>query len=175
MKKLGEWTETSPKKLEHVFKGHTGTMGAYLLSAVDVYSRWAMDEPERPDMRLHEYPGIKAFWKGADPARSVQGTSDIYDQSEKVGQIYGSIRFMAVQGKIEEMEALVAESAVMLKHLPLLNQAKAGMALIRKELNQLDNNRVLLPEVKREKRNELNQKINDIGNTVSKVTSPDFQ
>lgn len=174
MKKLGEWTGTSPKKLEHIFKGHTGTMGAYMLSSVDYFSRWGMDTPDRPEMRMNEYPVIKSFWKGDGPARSVQGMTDLYDRMGEVGEIYSSIKFLAQQGKLEEARKLAEENRGSLRYRTMLNKASRSLSDMRKQQQAIYNSRVMSPSTKRDRLDDIQIRMNKLANRVSEATEGAF-
>jgi len=174
MKKLGEWTGTSPKKLEHIFKGHTGTMGAYMLSSVDYFSRWGMDTPDRPEMRMNEYPVIKSFWKGDGPARSVQGMTDLYDRMGEVGEIYSSIKFLAQQGKLEEARKLAEENRGSLRYRTMLNKASRSLSDMRKQQQAIYNSRVMSPSTKRDRLDDIQIRMNKLAKRVSEATEGAF-
>jgi len=174
MKQLGAWTGTSPKKLEHIYKGHTGTMGAYMLSSIDYFSRWGMDTPERPEMKISDYPVIRSFWKGDGPARSVQGITDLYDRLSEVGEIYSSVRFLATQGLVDDAKVLVGENKDKLGYMKLLSEASAALSLLRKDQQEIYNSRVLLPQEKRKQLDDIQVKMNVIAKAVSDVTKEAF-
>jgi len=57
---LGEKLGVSPMKIDHIFKGYTGTMGMYLVDIMDTMFELFSDNP-RPAKRFEQMPVIKRF------------------------------------------------------------------------------------------------------------------
>jgi hypothetical protein len=64
-KGLGEAFNVSPLKIEHVLNGYSGTMGSYLLTAVDSAYKMATGKPIMLDWRSDEIPVIGTLFQDA--------------------------------------------------------------------------------------------------------------
>lgn len=77
-KGLGETFNVSPLKIEHILNGYSGTMGSYLLSAVDSAYKMVNGIPIMMDWRSNEIPVIGALFQSADASTGqMQRWSDL--------------------------------------------------------------------------------------------------
>jgi len=51
----------SPLEIDNLWRGYTGTIGAWIANATDAYSREFLDMPDRPVSRLDEKPAVGAL------------------------------------------------------------------------------------------------------------------
>ena len=58
--KIGETLGVSPMKIDHIYKGYTGTMGMYLVDTLDTVFDLFSDNP-RPAKRFEQMPVLKRF------------------------------------------------------------------------------------------------------------------
>jgi hypothetical protein len=136
MRELGEFTGMSPKKLEHVYNGYFGTMGAYALSVADMLYRGVSGAPDKPSLRADDIPVVKSFYRSA-PARSTQWHTDMYDRLKEVDQIYRTINSYKKEGKLADAKQLATEHKGMLRYRKHLTAAQKKIGDIRKTVDQI--------------------------------------
>lgn len=153
MREIGEATNLSPKMLDHIIQGYTGSLGAYVMGATNIMMRGMQDNGETASMRLDEMPVIKSLLRGYgdDPAKSTQFSEDFYRMMTQVNQISSTINSYRKQGRIEDAQELQAENRDKLSQLK-------GLTATQTELRQLNNrielvriDRILTAEQKRER------------------------
>lgn len=153
MREVGEATNLSPKMLDHIIQGYTGSLGAYVMGATNILMRGMQDNGETASMRLDEMPVIKSLLRGYgdDPAKSTQFSEDFYRMMTQVNQINSTINSYRKQGRIEDAQELQAENRDMLSQ-------RKGLTATQTELRQLNNrielvriDRILTAEQKRER------------------------
>lgn len=153
MREIGETTNLSPKMLDHIIQGYTGSLGAYVMGATNILMRGMQDNGETASMRLDEMPVIKSLVRGYgdDPAKSTQFSEDFYRIMQQVNQIQSTINSYRKQGRTEDAQELQEENR------DKLSQRK-GLTATQKELRQLNNrielvriDRILTAEQKRER------------------------
>tara|TARA_R110000823_G_scaffold2744_1_gene11015 strand:- start:650 stop:9142 length:8493 start_codon:yes stop_codon:yes gene_type:complete len=89
------------KKIDHLFRGYTGTLGSYALMAADGVMRSAAGMPERPTRRLDQYPVLGRF------IQEQQGTGPVasfYDVYNEVQQYANQMSRYEKQGRLNEMD-----------------------------------------------------------------------
>ena len=82
---IGNKTGLSPKRIEHLWNGYTGTMGAYALDTVDWLVRSVEGTPDRPELAWSEMPLAKAFYRGDSPPKNTRYTTEFYDLAGEGG------------------------------------------------------------------------------------------
>lgn len=75
----GNATGLSAKRLEHLWSGYTGGLGAYVLDAADWAVRQGTDAPERPEAALRDFPLVGRFARGANPPASTRYVTEFYE------------------------------------------------------------------------------------------------
>jgi hypothetical protein len=136
MRELGEFTGMSPKKLQHVYNGYFGTMGAYALSAADMLYRGVSGAPDKPSLRADDIPVLRSFYRSA-PARSTQWHTDMYDRLREVDQIYRTINSYKKEGKLADAKQLATENKEMLRYRKQLTAAQKQIGDIRKTVDSI--------------------------------------
>lgn len=174
MVQLGKALGMSPKKLEHLWEGYTGTMGAYALGLADIATRKAIDTPDQPSWRASDLPVIKSFYKGDDPARSTQYVTDLYDRLSEANELYRTMRAYKAEGLIDEAREIQAEGKDKMRYRSMLNKASKELSGLRKERDKIMRNRLLKPEAKRNRINSINEKITRIAERASARTEGTF-
>jgi len=141
----------SPKKLEHLVYGYTGTVGMWALSAVDLATRKLADYPPSPTPRFDDLPFIKSLYRGSidTPARSSQWVEDVYDGAELYRHLRGSIKALQQSERYEELDAFVAKHEGELDVSKPLERATRILGKIRKDVEAVSRNRDMTPEQKR--------------------------
>lgn len=176
MREVGQATGLSPKMLDHIVQGYTGTLGAYVMGASNILVRGVQDNGETPSMRLDEMPVIKALVRGYgdDPAKSTQFSEDFYRLMQQVNQINSTVNSYQKQGRTEEAQQLKEE------HKDKLAQRKR-MTATQTQLRQLNNqielvrlDRTLTAEQKRERIDRFMAKRNTLTQQAVERINPYF-
>jgi len=85
-KLVGRLFKISPMKVDHIWRGYTGTVGANVLSGIEAVARsvGALPESKREARRWAEAPFINAFT--AIPYKGSESLSRFYDVSEETAK-----------------------------------------------------------------------------------------
>ncbi|GKW34871.1 hypothetical protein PEC730217_36510 [Pectobacterium carotovorum subsp. carotovorum] len=174
MREIGGAANLSPKMLDHIITGYTGTLGSYILGATNIIMRNMGDSGTSPSLRLDEMPVIKAFARGADPAKSTQFTEDFYRMMTEANQINSTINSYRKQGRQDEANELLQDNR------EKLSQRKAFTAT-QKQVKQLNDqieltriDRILTADQKRERIDRLMAKRNILVQQTVKRVHPYF-
>lgn len=175
-KLVGNETELSPKRLEHLWNGYTAGLGGYVLDASDAIVRKLQDAPTRPEMALREMPISGRFLRGGSPALTkYQG--EFYELLRNTEQIEQTVKEYTVAGRQAEADKLAAENAELLGERVKSKQAKGGfmfakpkalrkvrsqLSEIREEIEGIATDRSLSAQEKRSKIDSLTAKRNRI-------------
>lgn len=81
----------SAKRIQHLWQGYTGGMGAYVLDASDWVVRQLDDAPVRPTVALRDFPVMGRFLRGDTPAPS-KAVGEFYDRLSRAEQVEGTIK-----------------------------------------------------------------------------------
>lgn len=102
---VGTNTNTNPLKIEHIIKGYTGTIGSYVLGAVDAVMRTpaltgdkSIEMPSRP---IFEYPIMKRFF---NTAHNSGAKEDVYELLAEIKKTVNTLGKLAEDGRMAEYE-----------------------------------------------------------------------
>ena len=105
---VGNELNISPMKVDHVMYGYLGTIGAYVLDAVDHVMKSNLatgtNESVLPAKKITEYPVIKRFF-AQEFGSGLQ--EDFYRVNREVNKIVGSINKLSREGRLDELEAMI--------------------------------------------------------------------
>jgi hypothetical protein len=156
---LGKELGMSPIKLEHAYKGYTGTMGMYVSDLFDAMINEYSDIP-KPDKRFEQTPVLKRFL--ADP--EARGTiSAYYRLKDEVDEVVRTVNLLKGQGgeelgqyweKNQKLYAIrsymsslnqtmksLSDRATLIRASDMSGEQKRDMLLeITKQQNELTNN-----------------------------------
>ena len=116
----------SPKQLEHLWRGYTGGMGMYLVSAADWVTRMLTDAPEPPEKALRDFPGIGAIYRGGGESYSSQGVDEFYSLREQAKTQSDRIKTALESGEEARAKRLEAEWGWLVGDRQGSKRAKAG-------------------------------------------------
>ena len=94
---IGNKTGLSPKRIEHLWNGYTGTMGAYALDTVDWLVRSGGGHAGSAELAWSEMPLAKAFYRGDCRQRIPVTRPSSMTLREKADQVSGTIRRLPCQ------------------------------------------------------------------------------
>jgi hypothetical protein len=125
---LGAATGLSPLKLDHIYKGYTGTMGTYLSDLIDTGLNQFSDAP-KASKRFEQMPVIKRFM--ADPEARGNITT-YYKLKDEVDIAVRTSNFLLETAKPEEFEKYLTDNATLLMSKDFVRQIDKDMKEIRK-------------------------------------------
>ena len=101
---IGEFLNISPAKLEHVIKGYTGTLGGYVLTAIDTMTRQATGSPLLPsNIELRKIPVINRLLIDLDKSGGYQ--QQFYELRSEVDKAVQTINSLQKQQRFDELSA----------------------------------------------------------------------
>ncbi|MDA5543330.1 LPD5 domain-containing protein [Yersinia rochesterensis] len=151
MREIGEATNMSPKMLDHIVMGYTGSLGGYVMGATNLLMRNLKDYGETPAMRLDELPVIKSFFRGSDPAKSTQFTEDFYRMMTEANQINSTINSFRKQGRGDDANELIEDNRGKLSQRQGLTATQKQVKALNAQIEMMRRDRILTADQKREK------------------------
>ncbi|MCF5912046.1 LPD38 domain-containing protein [Aeromonas veronii] len=161
MRELGEVSGFSPKQLEHLLMGYTGTLGAYVMAAADGLIR-ASRPGESASWRADEIPLLKAVYRGSDPAKSTQHMEDFYQMLSEVNQLKRTVDQYRSEGLTDKANELLDEQGGILKSRRSLSRTQQQIRVLRNKIDLIQRDRTMNAEEKRKRIDELLARRNDL-------------
>lgn len=161
MRELGELTGFSPKQLEHLVIGYTGTMGSYVMAAADGLIR-AARPGESASWRADEIPLVKAVYRGTGPAKSTQHMEEFYRMLNEVNQLKRTVDQYRSEGLTDKASELLEEQGGILKSRRSLSRTQQQVRVVRNKIELIQRDRTLAAEEKRRRIDELLARRNDL-------------
>lgn len=168
MRELGALSGLSPKQLEHLLIGYTGTLGGYVMAAADGLIR--LSRPgESASWRADEIPFIKAVYRGTGPAKSTQHMEDFYQLLNEVNQLKRTIDRYRREKLDDKADKLLQEQGGILRSRQSLSRTQRQLRVLRNKIELLQRDRLLGAAEKRRRIDELlSQRNNLVQQAVSK-------
>lgn len=91
--KIGQGNISSPKHLQNLYRGYTGTLGQYLLAVTDSLIRHSMDYPLPPSKTPAQNPLYGRFFLGSNPPPRTRYEEEFYRMIDKITAIQQSVSF----------------------------------------------------------------------------------
>lgn len=161
MRELGETLGMSPKKLEHLLIGYTGTIGSYVMAAADGLIR-AGTPGESASWRADEIPLVKAVYRGSGPAKSTQHMEEFYRMLNEVNQLKRTVDQYRSEGLTDKARELLEEQGGILKSRRSLSRTQQQVRVVRNKIELIQRDRTLSAEEKRRRIDELLARRNDL-------------
>ncbi|MGS3139384.1 LPD38 domain-containing protein [Aeromonas sanarellii] len=161
MRELGELTGFSPKQLEHLVIGYTGTMGSYVMAAADGLIR-ASRPGESASWRADEIPLVKAVYRGTGPATSTQHMEEFYRMLNEVNQLKRTIDQYRSEGLTDKARELLEEQGGILKSRRSLSRTQQQVRVVRNKIELIQRDRKMTAEEKRRRIDEMLARRNDL-------------
>ncbi|MFV0511828.1 MAG: LPD38 domain-containing protein [Shewanella algae] len=157
-RELGQLLNISPKKIEHLVNGYTGTLGGYVLGMADIVSRQMMGI-EKPETPISRYPVIKAFYGGDAPKSSTYFQQEFYDSLDAAQQAYGSYKRAMEEGDNERAKRLLEDNRDKLSVRLALGRIQRQVSALNRSATQVHNSNLSAAE-KREKLDDITRQKN---------------
>ncbi|MFM5478279.1 LPD38 domain-containing protein [Aeromonas veronii] len=161
MRELGELSGFSPKQLEHLVIGYTGTMGSYVMAAADGLIR-AARPGESASWRADEIPLVKAVYRGTGPAKSTQHMEEFYRMLNEVNQLKRTVDQYRSEGLTDKANELLDEQGGILKARRSLSRTQQQVRVVRNKIELIQRDRTMNAEEKRQRIDELLSRRNDL-------------
>lgn len=161
MRELGEAMGMSPKKLEHLLIGYTGTIGGYVMATADGLIR-AAQPGESASWRADEIPLVKAVYRGTGPAKSTQHMEQFYQMLNEVNQLKRTVDQYRSEGLTDKANELLEEQGGILKSRRSLSRTQQQVRVVRNRIELIQRDRTLAAEEKRWRIDELLSRRNDL-------------
>jgi hypothetical protein len=162
--KLGKELGASPRELEHIYKGYTGSMGMYLVDLMDAIGAVNSNSPKAAK-RFEQMPVIKRF--AIDP--EARGTVTSYFELKKeVDQAVRTVNFLERTMKGEELGEYTKENAKLLMSRDILSGMDQTMDQINEWANMVRSSN-MSPEAKRDALSALTNAANGLTANVQNI------
>ncbi|MHC9247752.1 LPD38 domain-containing protein [Aeromonas jandaei] len=161
MRKLGEVSGFSPKQLEHLVIGYTGTIGGYVMATADGLIR-AASPGESASWRADEIPLVKSVYRGTGPAKSTQHMEQFYQMLNEVNQLKRTIDQYRSEGLTDKANELLDEQGGILKSRRSLSRTQQQVRVVRNKIELIQRDRTMNSEEKRRRIDELLARRNDL-------------
>ncbi|WP_230599535.1 LPD38 domain-containing protein [Aeromonas hydrophila] len=161
MRELGETLGMSPKKLEHLLIGYTGTIGSYVMAAADGLIR-AGTPGESASWRADEIPLVKAVYRGTGPAKSTQHMEEFYRMLNEVNQLKRTVDQYRSEGLTDKARELLEEQGGILKSRRSLSRTQQQVRVVRNKIELIQRDRTMTAEEKRRRIDEMLARRNDL-------------
>lgn len=154
MRELGELSGLSPKQLEHLVIGYTGTIGSYVMAAADGLIRGAQPG-ESASWRADEIPLVKAVYRGTGPAKSTQHMEEFYRMLNEVNQLKRTVNQYRSEGLTDKANELLEEQGGILKSRRSLSSTQQQVRVVRNKIELIQRDRTMTAGEKRRRIDEL--------------------
>jgi len=124
---VGENLGISPLKVDHVLRGYFGTLGGYVIDAVDIGLKGqtlGFQDDNRavmPARNIYEYPMIRRFFASKEGSGLKQDAYELYFEVQK---IHNTINDLKRDGRMDELEAFMANHSDKLAYRGQLKTVK---------------------------------------------------
>lgn len=159
-REIGKFFNISPKKIEHLVNGYSGTLGGYVLGMADIVSRQMMGI-EKPETPISRYPVIKAFYGGDAPIGSTYYQNEFYKALDAANQAYGSYKRASEEQDSSRMMEVLEDNRDKLGVRIALNRVQRQVSALSKQAKMV-NDSSMSPSEKREKLDAITRKKNAI-------------
>jgi hypothetical protein len=171
---LAEWLGLSPKELQHLWNGYTGTMGAYALKAADMIVRGASAEhPSREAIMPHDWPIFRSFYQG-QRVKGTQWATDFYDRMKEVRELHGDMKKYLSQGKVDKARKFREENKAKLKLRRRMERVQSRFSKLRTRQDSILNDASLSSTEKYQKRQAIQVQINQLAKKIEGETRKAF-
>jgi hypothetical protein len=124
---VGENLGISPLKVDHVLRGYFGTLGGYVIDAVDIGLKGqtlGFQDDNRavmPSRNIYEYPMIRRFFASKEGSGLKQDAYELYFEVQK---IHNTINDLKRDGRMDEIQAFMANHSDKLAYRGQLKAVK---------------------------------------------------
>ncbi|MBC2594942.1 hypothetical protein H5P28_11805 [Ruficoccus amylovorans] len=165
-----EWMR-SPKRLEALWQGYTGTLGMYAMDMSDMLVRKAANMPDSPAKNWKDWPVLSGmvgrFWRSETP-RPNRYVGEFYDMYNVLQEATQRAEYYRRAGKVEQLGKVIDENLLVLDNETVLKNAYADIADIREAQQDIMADPVMSAEDKKAAMDELTRKRNELAKQAVK-------
>lgn len=158
-KQIGAAFGVSPKMVEHLILGYTGTLGGYVLGMSDIAARQMLGI-EAADTPISRYPVIKAFYQGDAPKTATKFQDEFYKALEESAEAYGSYKRAVEEGDVVRQQDLKESESQALGARVQLNRIQRKLSELNKQAELVNNNQNISGAEKRQKLDDIAKRKN---------------
>jgi hypothetical protein len=163
-KRLAKLFGVSPKKLEHLVRGYTGTLGSYVLSAADVVGNSYASLSGSGEFKLNEFDDlsvVRAFVKTGEVGGTYYG-EQFYDTLQEINGLYKQFQNAQQEQDAEAAKEIIDENKGKIRFRGMFNKAQAQLNKLNHQMTIIWKNEKI-PLAEREKKiDEINSMKNAI-------------
>lgn len=154
---VGEALNVSPKKLEHLVRGYTGTLGTHVLEGVDMVVAEVDGSAAKPAKAAHETVLVRELTGGAwrGPREAVPYTTKymdaFFDLRDRAKEKYDTLKDYREKEAPEEAAEYFADHKAILTARPGIERTARWLGDMRKREERIRRDASLTPEAKRVK------------------------
>jgi hypothetical protein len=160
-KQIGAAFGVSPKMVEHLILGYTGTLGGYILGMSDIAARQMLGI-EAADTPISRYPVIKAFYQGDAPKTATKFQDEFYKALEEATEAHGSYKRAVEEGNVVRQQDLKESESLALGARVALNRIQRRLSELNKQAELVNNNQSLSGTQKRQKLDDITKRKNEL-------------
>ena len=148
----------SPKRIDHLIKGYTGSMGISLLSATDSVLQ-ILQGRTLPELNQRDYPVVGWFARGDDPGQTRYG-DEFYRLMERANQAYRTLNDPELDDS--RRERVLEDYHAELKGRSMLNTTSRKLSKLRKQREAIFRDDELSASEKRVRLNSIQALMNEL-------------
>ncbi len=146
---VSDATGLSPKRLEYLWNGYLGSVGATALGVSDFVVRRAQGVPYRETMRLDEYPLLGVFYR-ENPAKNSEFVEELYKMANESAQIKRSVDAARKAGDHERSDQMKSDNLEKMRVGKAMQDGAKKMTGYGKKIAHIRQDSSMTPEQKRE-------------------------
>jgi len=150
----------SPKQIDHLITGYTGTLGAYVLSLASLIAD-AGSDASKPALTAGDIPLIKVLYKG-DRVAPNRYREDFYELLKQAQQIQLTANALRKEGRTDAAQKLITDNQDILWRRKALMNANRQLTANRERIKALYRDTSMSASDKRAELNRLQRIGNDI-------------
>jgi hypothetical protein len=158
---LSDAINLSPKQVQHLITGYSGTLGGYVLGMSDFIAR-SMTGRIKADTPVADWPIIKTLYQGGREPRSTVYQERFYESLQKAQQAYGSYKAAIDENDPERARDLFESRAEQLNARTAINRMQRQASKLGKQMRAIDNNKNLSSKEKRARLEALTRTRNEL-------------
>jgi diguanylate cyclase (GGDEF)-like protein len=140
----------SPKHLENLYRGYTGTLGQYALVAADSAVRHMLDYPSKPALSPSQYPVLGSFYRGESPDSGRTKYEEVfYETLRDALRVQGSLSFLDNMMLDDRLEYVEERYDPIIAITPELEGIRRRVGQLNREIFEVWNDPEMTPEEKR--------------------------
>jgi hypothetical protein len=164
---VSDATGMSPKRMQHLWNGYLGSVGAAALSVSDFAVRRFQGLPFQEAMRRDEYPLLGVFYREA-PAKNSGYVEEIYKMAKESSEWKKTYETAMKSGRADYAKQILAENKEKISMAGGLDHAASQMSGASKKIEAIRKDPDLSSDEKREQIDAVLQRRNDIAEKVAK-------